>query len=51
MPLQMNASTPVDGGLRPLRDPGAGGLDEDDEEWRQPTGSVGRPVQPYIATR
>ncbi|MFI5821286.1 hypothetical protein ACIA8I_19605 [Streptomyces rishiriensis] len=23
-------STPVDGGLRPLRDPGAGGLDEDD---------------------
>lgn len=24
------ASTPVDGGLRPLRDPGAGGLDEDD---------------------
>ncbi|MEV7445727.1 Tn3 family transposase [Streptomyces sp. NPDC091204] len=25
------ASTPVDGGLRPLRDPGAGGLDEDDD--------------------
>lgn len=26
------ASTPVDGGLRPLRDPGGGGLDEDDGE-------------------
>ncbi|MFE4674200.1 hypothetical protein [Streptomyces sp. NPDC056721] len=26
-----HASTPVDGGLRPLRAPGAGALDEDDE--------------------
>ncbi|WSP84598.1 transposase [Streptomyces sp. NBC_01235] len=26
------SSTPVYGGLRPLRDPGAGGLDEDEEE-------------------
>lgn len=28
-----SASAPAGGGLRPLRDPDAAGLDEDDEEW------------------
>ncbi|MFC8827473.1 hypothetical protein ACFT9I_19270 [Streptomyces sp. NPDC057137] len=31
-PCSLRASTPVDGGLRPLCDPGAGGLDEDGEK-------------------
>lgn len=41
-----NASTPAAGGLRPMRDPDAAGLDEDDEEQTGSESLLGRGIVP-----